>query len=128
MQGRDRFSAGANLIGKPRLEGGLAAIDAGLGVTNRLGCQAAESSDQGDELRVQLLDVGLDVGGDRCWERRVRMAVDLVGASVQEGVVEPRLRIGHRFINVDGHYADGTHLGSTGEPDPVGGTGNGVGG
>ena len=56
MQGRDCFSAGADLIGETHLEGGFAAIDAGLGVTNRLGCEAAESGDQGDELRVQLLD------------------------------------------------------------------------
>ena len=122
------LGAGANLIGEPLLEGGFTAIDAGFGVADGINRKSAKTSHQRDELRVQLLDVGLDVGSDRCRQRRMRMAIDLVGAGVQEGVVEPRLRIGHRLVDVHSHYPDGAHLGGASEPQTVSGTGNGVGG
>ncbi len=64
LHGRDRLIAGTDLICETRLESGLTAIDTGLGVTNRLGCQTPKAGDQADELFVQLIDVGLDVRGE----------------------------------------------------------------
>jgi hypothetical protein len=54
------------------------------------------------------------------------MAIDLVGTGVQEGVVEPRLRIGHRLVDVHSHHTNRAHLGGAGEPESVSRTGNGV--
>ena len=74
------------------------------------------------------VDVGLDVRCHRGRQRRVRMAVDLVGTGVQEGVVQTGLGIRHRLIDVHRHHPDGAHLGGAGEPQAVGRTGNRVGG
>ena len=84
LQIGDGLGDGAHPVGESGLERVLAAVDRGFRGADRIGTEPAVAGDEGDQRVVEVIDVGLDVGGCPRRQRLVRVAVGLAGAGVDQ--------------------------------------------